>query len=756
MAFSTAINSVILTASLTLKAKDGSGTKTLAISSDHVETFQGSTFVEHYPILKTVRGLSQEHDQFMPLSTSAQMILDNSEGSLGFQRRFVDLLDTHTITEQDCSVTINLKSNSGTSAKFQETLSYKMQNVEGFLDGGELVLNLKNNPISEKIITKELTVEDFPSIYTSSVGRHLPLVFGEDAKVLCEKLGAAEYGFATNFGSDYKCSDPSQYFIRARNGEYQEINFAATTSTAIDYNAIGTSLGSYTNLGASASDFTPEITGGAEGMELQDFTDNETGYIIDRGRVYLKTDDDGAASIGGELIFQIAVGEFNRAESIIKDFSILASAVVDKADLSTEYNAGTTQWIDFTFEEPAIIGKDQNEQLTYWLLVTDNSCQEGLTSFLDYNLSSGTIRRLGYFINEGTSRNWRQRSDTSYTPRFELYGATTTDSSSTTTDDNGLAYHSFTINTGTSDNNLSKYQFGVVVDGLGTTSSPDTDAPTIIKNLLDQTDNDYVDAGFDDDWAESQTNYPREISGALLGRTQLTSALRELCRNGACRILNVAGFSSSNGLDIQSWGAEVDTLHDLYDTDFKTNSFKVSNRELVVNNMSSSYRRNPLTTDADELLRQGVASGFTVSMSNRVISEDSVSIYGRNDLADGNFPLIEASQTMQSVADFFLRSFDNPPAYVEISFPYIPRKLIAGRVVELLTPKLPAYNGTSAKPLKAVDDNIQVVEVEDGIDQVRAKRYRGLIEGRRITMNKEGQVLINLRIRLLESSFDPT
>lgn len=751
MAYNTAVNSVIITADLVLANKASGATQTIKISSSNIELFETTTFSERYPILKNIKGLTQEHNQFLPLSTSAQMTLVNSEGSFGFERRFADLLETHTVTEQDCTVTINLKTDNATTASFTESLVYKMQGTDIDLESGDILINLKNNPISEKVITKEITTDDFPNVYTSSIGRFLPLVLGSDVNVLCEKLGSATYGYATNFGSSYQCGTPDNYYIKARNGEYQEIGFAATTSTAIDYNPIGSSTGLFWNLGQPASAATS--TGGGVGFELQGFSNNQNGYLVDRGRFYAKVQAGGASSISGNLIIELVEGQFNTTENFIKDYSIIATAAIDKNDFTTEYNATTTQWFDFTFDEPAIIGKAQNENLKYWLLISDNKSQEGYTQLVSYNLASGSNDVLTRSSKDNQFNAWDTPAVSEQTARFELYGATVTDASSTTEDDNGLAYHAFTIDTGTNDNNLSKYSFGVTLDGLG---DVDTDAPTIIKNLLTETGNNYLDAGFDNDWTASQTAYPRIISGALLGKVQLTTALRELCQNSGCRIFNVTGYSGSKGVDIFSWGTELSSAFSFLSSDIKTNAIKISDRTSVINNITANYKINPITANDEEYLRQGIISSFTRVLSNYSLDSVSKSIYGLNNLTDTRFQLIGDATTMQNVAEYYLRSFNNPSIIIEFSFPYLPRKFIPGRVIEILSPKLPAYYGSSTNPIPAINSNGEIVIVNDGIDQVRAKRYRGIIEGKSTEMNENGQVFIVLRVRALISSIDPT
>lgn len=741
MSYSTALNSINVLVTIDLMPLESGNTTPweIQISND-----------SYFAILKSIRGLDQDHDQFMPLSTSGQIVLDNSEGSIGFQRRFSDFLETHSIVEQRCLVEFRLQTRENEGRTFTEYFAFKMQDVSIDDEREEITINLKNNPISEKVISKEINTTDFSNAPVSSIGRYLPLVFGEGARVLCEKTGNKRYAYATNFGTGYQCGDISKYFVQSLAGEYQEIEFAGSTATAVlDSDVSSASAG--VNIGFG------------KGWELQDFTNNQTGYIVDRGRIYLKGSS--VFPTSGELTIQLVEGYFSSSyRRVIPTFKILGTAIIDKNSYAANFNGTSGFWANFTFNDSVIIGKSEIETLKYYLLISDNDSATFPVQYYDYNLTSGTIETANYSDN-----SWVQASSSSSTTgRFELYSCTVTDTSSTTTDNKGLAYHEFAIESGTSDHNLSKFNFGVEMDGLGASGVTDTTAPSIIKQLITLSGNDYIDADYDNTWTElTSGTYPRTISGALTGRNSVNTAIRELARNSACRVFNVSGHDSTysnyeQGIDILAWGGNLDDSGipqmgiNLYDHDIKTESIGIAGRDLTITEVTANYKKDPIQQSGEEFIRQGIASGYTAILRNRSYNSEAITRYGSNDLLNNRFDLIADETSMQSVANYFLRSFENPPIYFEISLPYTPLQFLAGKTIEVLTPKLPAFYGTSSQPLAPIDQNDQEVTIIESNHNVRAQRYRALIEGRRVEMDESGLVLIYLRCRALKNTGDPT
>ena len=140
-----------------------------------------------------------------------------------------------------------------------------------------------------------------------------------------------------------------------------------------------------------------------------------------------------------------------------------------------------------------------------------------------------------------------------------------------------------------------------------------------------------------------------------------------------------------------------------------------------------------------------------------LISTLSESLYGRRELNDRVFDLINDDDSASAVGKYLLSIFRDPQWYVTFRVPFFKyNSLDLFDVVELIDPEMPAHFGTSsaAKPWTygGSDMDINLAHYWK-----RAKRYRVQLEGKEVLWSIGQFPTLKLTARILPNNgIDPT
>lgn len=712
-----------------------------------------------YPILLEVGELSEEHDELMPRATNSSIVISNKPESLGFQRKFSDLLEYYSINEQDITIEFfyvnGLNSNGSFVGDLEILTTWKLKgdSVSVDFERETVTINLKSGVLTDKVITKQITASEFTDAPTSSVGKYLPIALGASVPVLGTKINSTDYALTTTIGTTYPINSVIQYYAQHPQGEYRLVTGTASTSTNLVTSGLST-LNATRTLGAGIA------------FPLRVHSD----YLLHRMTVQFTGTS--TASATGVITLQVVESKIPINASQLgtfrsdADFTVLGSASIDKAN-HTASIAGTGDFSPtFDFDAPVLITpssreKTVNTSFTYfYVIIKDSNPAKPVSIKMYNNPSSGSFGYEMSFANDVWS------DVTLYNQAIHTAtGITFTLTDSSTADDNGLGYSKIALGT-LSTCSLERLNMGAIVDGLELSGTTAGYLHQILQFFYSSSEFDSSDIFSTFANVLVGATYERTISGATVGRTTRLQLTRELLRNAGARLISLTS-SGETKVGLYYWGSALSSQGTIDDRSCFTTKYGSGSRSSIVNNVTVSYAKNILETTDRALLEQGASAGYSQILANQRLSgSDSITLYGSNDLTNANFPFIREDTSMSNVVNYYLRKYEHPYKFVEFYVPFIPSfgypdanelpvDALCSEVIELVTAKMPAFYGTSVRPLLAPSEDIEEVTETSGFDFIRAKRYRLQIQSKSIRF-QDGIPVLYFVCEILDNHNNPT
>jgi hypothetical protein len=333
------------------------------------------------------------------------------------------------------------------------------------------------------------------------------------------------------------------------------------------------------------------------------------------------------------------------------------------------------------------------------------------------------------------------------------------------------------------------------------------DPPTILKLLSYEwngemwKDKDNVDittlktSHYDQLFEPNTDNHRARVLGGIVeSKSNYSQVVSQIARGTASKI----GIHSDGKLFIFPWGIANSISYTIPQWDIIPLSWETRDEDNIVNRTQISFERSFLNNTSE-----GGAFNYSIDFSNssyltvQSITERSRSLYGTKEIIENSFPVFGHSRastgptlpavglpgyltggatastpggalsstvkfSVDFLADYYLSRFALPFVYCSFVVPYHRYKDIKMfDVISFHHSEFPAFFGTDPYARDGVvDDGTNVTTVpnaNNGEELVRAKSYRGLVEGVSYIMAMEHAPAIKLTVQvLINQEFDPT
>ena len=228
-----------------------------------------------------------------------------------------------------------------------------------------------------------------------------------------------------------------------------------------------------------------------------------------------------------------------------------------------------------------------------------------------------------------------------------MYGIAITDSADV---GNTVDYASFELSqksapTNQTNPDLTKLRFVVDISGLkddssgtlsGTNNKVLDSAADVARYVIAEGNNNLDTSSFSAD-GTLETNYPRNIDGATVGRQNSSSILAEVCANSACRL--VARLNGN--IAIWPYGVEQTSVTTITEAHARLLKYEFLGTQSVINSVQLQYNKKVIALEIEDV-QEGAARNFAASLdwengeSNEVDTwtAESSNLYGTRKLRD--------------------------------------------------------------------------------------------------------------------------
>lgn len=728
----------------------------------------------YLPLLEEINGLGARMSDYMPFPLSGSIVLNDERGSFGFERRFSDVLDRYTIINQtveiyaaqteydDQDVTADL-----VSVYTAKVLSWKRDK-----DNQKLTIQIAATPIDPRIVTRLIDTATFPSAPSSAIGRFLPVVFGQNVEVAGIRVdpdgtASPKFAYATTLATTFPVGGVQTYYTKEKvTGKYLAVSSASAVATPVLTQS--TAGGLARSLSGNYEEFATAIG---------------SGYVITAGRVlFVNTSGGWTAGTDSKIYFNI----YKLSPLTGLPETRVGQATRLKSAYQTQFRAGSDFYIEFAFSEPVVLNSPDGYVLGIAQSV-DSTAGTGTGDNVSWR-SDGTHAVYGWYLYNGatslgsSTKNWVKvnatRTDTD--PVYDFYGCKFTDTKSSAAGVDGLGYAYFTVtqHTGISSDygtpDLTKLDFIVAANGFtddvsGTISGTPSALLTLPKQCIAVLDRRYSGgswvAGSFDPSKFSNTHHSNVvIAGATSGRAYADQVMREICRNSASRLVYM---NSPTKIGLWMFGVNNPSVANYTFTQERVSISSAEKRgiETITNRISMYFDKRLRDLDIVRGATDGQFRNYfgslnwypTLNDTTRAIAGASETIYGARPLDDQTYDFIASTSSAEWVARYLLitGAFEDTYALIECDW-FENKALEMLDVVDILSPELPAFYGTSPNAHLPTFAGTET-DLLGGNYLARAKPYRGQIEEKALIFRKGAAPRLRLTCHLLtDSPQDPT
>jgi hypothetical protein len=728
---------------LTLKSKlDNTDTITLYLSTRPV-LLDHSDGNPYYPILQNATFV-QKLGGVLPAKSNGRIIIKNARNSMGQNRRFSDYLKRYTPmlqtfelmyaeeTEDDVNIA------SALATKWTDIVDSYRYNAAS----ETVVLQLRNNPIPERTATYEiLSTNGWSAAPTSSLGKHLPIVIGDDIEVDAIPMGGDDdheqyYTYATTFDTDFVNGGIQNYYARDKNNDYVEVKTAPTDKDTVAFSYDHATTFTRVNLGLEYAQVVPGSLSGLNEFLGSSLLPHPIFYgfriKIQGGSV--------SGSWDGEIIMRLYQGgDFTNA---------IGRGSIDKSTISASLGSGSDFYATGSFDEPVVITPGGGR---LWYSVINSSKDPAAGGLVNLTLAagvslpwttSGAVRNAdtnnieppvlnGYYSIDHTGAILADpatiKSNLAQPGFYCLeFTDTPTPTSGTVDPDNGLGPSYFLIErndstfSGPDVQNL-KFQLKVnglqddssgTLTGVANTQLAGMDTITHLLAGFDWNGSSWADSGRVDTSFQSSTHnqynisgndaYKREINGASKGRASIAQLLSDMCRNTASRIVFLP---SSGKVGVYAWGIRHTTDHTITESDLKLEEYFAGIQNTVVNDIKINYDRKLINVQyAEQILNnpntREHAAVFTMNYNSHPgFLKESFDLFGVRDLANNLFNWLTDEDSARSVGHYVALTHEVPAEFARMRVPYENFESLSPLdILVVKSTKLPSEGGTDPNP----------------------------------------------------------
>jgi hypothetical protein len=740
---------------ITLKSMEDASSTTFTVT-----TIQESIpSIISWPIIKSVGSIGANMGDYLPQTSATSITLSNEYGSIGFERRFLDLLDRYTIINQQILIYLAVSAiGEFSDANYELKWAGTIKNLQ--VNSEDLVINIAGRGITDRVLNTIVTQDKFNSASEASLNYALPIIFGQNVQVKPLNIDSyvvptqAEMAYGTNL-RHYKCGGLKKAYAKGHDNVYHEIAAQASGSSA--------------SIALGRNYVAGKVNGGAYIARLGHRIDSQAnGYVITGASVWIYKS---AGIAAGEMIFRVHIDDNLQNATLQRaPGTILGEGVYQNSLLSAA--AGVYE-IRINFNKPIVIPP-------YTEFIFTHGIANETTGFIREYYEA--VAENVYTLNIFGDQIWFL----SNTRRFYwgVYALEIYDDNPYGSDDDNVHAQVFLYQKAdlTEVPDLSKIDWVFEVDGLKDNSSGTVtgaanqliESPQHIVELMTKLDNgtSYTGGQFGSEhsatWPEVNTassRYYRKVAGKTQGATTLTSFLADICSATASRI--TMHPSTSTPLGYWAWGYTADAIDDITQEDCKIISGEIQGTESIVNAAQIFYADKLVDVDFITSTALGQFKSFSASISSidttssvyaeaNALTSVSRSIYGNLELQDKTNLWIADATSAHNMCLSYLRRYLYPSVYYFIEVPYLRYKALKLLdVVRITHPELAAFFGTTPDASRATYAATEV-DLSTGFYWARANSTRAQIEGIQTIFDDKNMPRLRLTIKLLNNPADPT
>jgi len=726
-----------------------------------------------YPILDEISGLEIEiGSSGIANKASGTIVLKDSPGSIGNDRRFVDILERWEIVERPATVSIWILDPS------LPELSASNLETESIIWAGKITSWNKEIGGEDELLTLEIEGAGIPrrpaslpldSTYTndpSALGKHLPVAFfGGD---LATKEVATQLQ-AYSAGTKISSTIARYYYAMGLGDPTNSASFkypAVLDITNLFANAPGVwvqtdsrgyvIVGNYTNGYWGSAGSLGTITLAAPGTaEYAVSHTREPGIITG-----LRMSFNGLGvpvTPGGEIIFRAYYGE--QSQDLFPDGDVLAQATVLKSTYHSQLSAGADFWVEARFDKPVISPQPKlslypdrrlwfSMQLTSYVPGSDFVPSGGTTFFATPRAAQ-----------RGSNGEWVTVAAGSNIVYFDYYLADFSEGN-TVADEQGRHAAYIEIDPGTApahspNPDLTKLDMVIAtrgildcaLNGFGTGSGINIKRADHAIRLFTRTYTapDWVEQeypylahfqSYQDSVFNTQAQYYRTVSGYLPGDVTTDDIIEQICEESALKVV-----PNSSGYSVWAWGVPYLPEFVFTDENCKIESYKSSGKETTINDVQITSDAQLIFPNSASARGPGSATAYKMEGTDHEyfkISPDSIATYGRNRNRKQASRFLFNAASARALGNYWIRNFDRPDVHIEFSTAFSAQSnLVVGSVAEIVSTALPAYFGAGPEAKNPSFNGATVPMKVDG-PFVRAERARVHLLGKKIEISEDG------------------
>lgn len=733
--------------SITAVGRFENTTKTIILSQRPLPVLISATEIEYFPIVERIDGLGSELSDYLPKKVRGSITLDNSRGSYGNSRRFVDLLERYTINDQDIEIKYDIigRGDNLVPASGDTWITSKVSSVSIDRDNDSITLSIESTPLSRRIAGRQITTEDYPNAPSQSLGRYLPITIGRYPEVKAYSLNDSdEWGYATTLSTEHPVGGVNQYFAKDNRGQYVEIDSAASPTTLLE---------GFAHQAGKSND----IWNGDEQAIGYRFVPSN-GSIITAGEWTLyqgSTLGDG----GGRVSVFCGDGR-QLPDPIDAPGTELCHFTFDEQDNTTS----SANRIQAYFNQPAVLEAGK----TYWLVIRFNSA----SSFNFFRYYDSAVDYT-YYYHDVDNDIWTvYTGSTAKQNYWALYGVDFTDSTSSAGNEEGLGIAKITADTdaGFSGNppainelDLVLKVEGLVDDAAGTFTGGaggDINETQQALGMLSQSYNGTTWVSPEIDTSTYNSHHANtfggesiELVGRTEGRTSLSGMVEDILRSSFARL-----GVTSNGLTLYSYGTKQTSQGRITHANAIINRFSEEPAEnSIINRALIVFDQRIISQGVDNLIGDGSFRTYGQSLRASLDASHewseyigrSETLYGARELANNRFNWIANQRSARYIARYLFAAYARYPVMmVDFEVPFEPFSNIdVFQVWELVHPDLPSFFGTSYGVRQETYQGGLVSK--GGEEEFRAKSYRIFIESKKLQFGRDEAPSVRIKARIL-------
>lgn len=786
---------LILSCDITFKLRESPYTETTyrfyanGITDVDATDYYGTSFSG----LLSISGFGSDMGTYLVNDSTGQVLLDNSRHLIGPDLRISDLLDRHTVLGQ----TITIKAHHDERQLGQGVYSITIftgecEGVSINPVGDTITIAARNSQLSKDIYGAQITADIYTSAPSNSLGKFVPVVFGEDVQVtptlISSSTTEARFAYATNLANStstaqFKNGGIQQYYIKNNNynGTYYQVISATNTSTAV-----------ISTLSASGS---PSAFQYKRNAKLLALASSLNAYVLTH--IQVRMDFSSASpteqvNTSSEWIVEI----FDRDWNTGAPRTLLATAKALKNDYLTTIRSGTTSYdLEMTFDK--FVPLTTGDTFSYFICFSEST---------DWTLNGGTGDG-GYWKRSGVSTHhyqpfpeatngtseerWFSGNDVS--AQYAVYGLVLDDQEDQAARrSKGFATSEFTATqrsapSGQSNPDLTKLDWVLVVDGLqdtstgsvtGTNNKRFENAQDILKLFTWEHDGSSwanaskYDSSFASDTHNSAFAAHKQvkIAGYYEGRATRRTILEEVCRNTGARV----GTTAAGKYGIWGYGTQVTPAYDFTEFESTVRGIDYSSLEGVVNDLDIVCGRYLLNSRFEKIFIDGRSVNYQKQVTWRTgtnplstqLVDRSTNLYGYRPLKDSTYDLLSPAGSYTDIfAEIIFVRYGEQHVYAVVETAgIIPNSTFSDLELELLDvvtithTDCPSHFGTEANaklPYSTTDSDIASGLI-GGQYFRRAKPYRAQVEGIAYDWSNTKALRQIYKLRLITNPRDAT